>query len=61
MSSASQGGLMDITGFVKTGIGATVMITSRMGVSLSADYEVYFEMPYMISGFSPTALITLVL
>lgn len=52
---------MDITGFVKTGIGATVMITSRMGVSLSADYEVYFEMPYMISGFSPTALITLVL
>jgi hypothetical protein len=58
MSSASQGMLMDITAFMKSGIGATVYVTAWMGVSLSADYEMYFEMPYLIMGFSPTVLMT---
>lgn len=59
MNTGAQGTLFDVTEFVKSGLGAEVMITSRVGISIEADYEVYFEMPYLIMGFSPTALLTL--
>ncbi len=37
------------------------MFTPKLGVSLIFDYEVYFEMPYLIMGFSPTVMVTFVL
>ncbi len=59
MNTGAQGTLFDVTEFVKSGLGAGVMITSRVGISIEANYEVYFEMPYLIMGFSPTALLTI--
>ena len=60
LNTRSQGTLTDVTAFVKSGLGVTFMITPGLGISLIADYEVYFEMPYLITGFSPTVMVTLV-
>jgi hypothetical protein len=59
LNTDSQGTLTDFTAFLKSGIGVSFMFTPRFGVSLIADYEVYFEMPYLIMGFSPTVMVTL--
>jgi len=61
LKTRSQGTLTDFTGFVKSGIGVSFMFTPGFGVSLAADYEVYFEMPYLIMGFSPTVTATFIL
>ena len=61
LKTSSQGTLTDFTGFVKSGIGVSFMFTRGFGVSLAADYEVYFEMPYLIMGFSPSVMATFVL
>jgi hypothetical protein len=61
LNTGSQGTLTDFTAFVKSGFGASYMFTPRLGVSLIADYEVYFEMPYLIMGFSPTVMVTYIL
>jgi hypothetical protein len=61
LNTGSQGTLTDITGFVRSGIGVSIMLTRDLGVSLIADYEVYFEMPYLIMGFSPTVMVTVIL
>jgi hypothetical protein len=61
LKTGSQGTLTDFTGFVKSGVGVSFMFTPGFGVSLAADYEVYFEMPYLIMGFSPTVMATFIL
>ena len=60
LSTGSQGTLTDITAFVRSGIGLSFMISPRLGISLISDYEVYFEMPYLIMGFSPTVMVTVI-
>jgi hypothetical protein len=61
LNTGSQGTLTELTAFLKSGIGASFMFMPRLGISLSADYEVYFEMPYMIMGFSPTLMVSYML
>ena len=61
MNTGAQGTLFDITEFLKSGLGATFMISPRVGLSVAADYEIYFEMPYLIIGFSPTAMVSVLL
>ena len=61
LKTGSQGTLTDFTGFVKSGVGVSFMFTPGFGVSLAADYEVYFEMPYLIMGFSPSVMATFIL
>ena len=61
LNTGTQGTLSDFTGFLKSGIGASFMFTPKLGVSLIFDYEVYFEMPYLIMGISPTVMVTFVL
>ena len=61
LNTGSQGTLTDFTGFLKSGIGVSFMFTPGFGMSLVADYEVYFEMPYLIMGFSPSVMATLIL
>ena len=61
LKTGSQGTLTDFTGFVKSGIGVSFMFTPGFGISLAADYEVYFEMPYLIMGVSPTVMATIIL
>lgn len=58
LNSGSQGTLSDFTAFLKSGIGISFMFTPRLGVSFIADYEIYFEMPYLIMGFSPTLMVS---
>jgi hypothetical protein len=53
IASSSQGTLTDLTAYFKAGLGATFMFNPRLGLSFAADYEVYFEMPYLIMGFTP--------
>lgn len=61
LNTGSQGTLSDFTAFLKSGIGASFMFTPGLGISLVADYEVYFEMPYLIMGISPTVMVTFIL
>lgn len=61
LNTGSQGTLSDFTAFLKSGIGVSFMLAPGWGVSLVADYEVYFEMPYLIMGISPTVMVTFIL
>ena len=54
MVTSTQGTLVDVLPFLKTGIGLEVDIGPRFGVSALVDYDVYFEMPYLLTGFSPS-------
>jgi hypothetical protein len=54
MVTSTQGTLVDVLPFLKTGIGLEIDIGSRFGVSALVDYDVYFEMPYLLTGFSPS-------
>lgn len=60
LATGSQGTLTDVTAFVRSGIGFSLLLTPGLGISLAADYDVYFEMPYLIMGFSPTIMVTVV-
>ncbi len=54
MITGTQGTLVDVLPFLRSGIGLEVQVTSWMGISALADYDVYFEMPYLLTGFSPS-------
>jgi hypothetical protein len=54
MVTSTQGTLVDVLPFLKTGIGLEIDIGSRFGVSALVDYDAYFEMPYLLTGFSPS-------
>jgi hypothetical protein len=60
LATGSQGTLTDFTAFVRSGVGLSLLLTPGLGISLAVDYEVYFEMPYLIMGFSPTIMVTVV-
>ena len=53
IATATQGTLTDFTAFFTSGIGGTFMFSPRFGLSFAVDYEIYFEMPYLIMGFAP--------
>jgi hypothetical protein len=53
IATAAQGTLTDVSAYFKSGIGATFMFNPRFGLSFAVDYEIYFEMPYLIMGFAP--------
>jgi hypothetical protein len=44
---------VNIMPFIRSGIGAEILLAPWLGISLSADYEIYFEMPYLLMGFAP--------
>jgi hypothetical protein len=54
MVTGAQGTLASVLPFLKSGIGLEVMLTQGLGISALADYDVYFEMPYLLMGFSPS-------
>ena len=54
MVTGTQGTITGILPFLKSGIGLEVILTQSLGVSALADYDVYFEMPYLLMGFSPS-------
>jgi hypothetical protein len=58
MATGSGGMLTDLTGYLRTGIGATYMFTPRVGLSFVVDYEIYFEMPYLIMGLTPQVAVS---
>jgi hypothetical protein len=53
IAASAQGTLTDLTAYFKSGLGATFMFNPRLGLSIAADFEIYFEMPYLIMGFAP--------
>lgn len=54
MVTGTQGTLTDVIPFLRTGIGVELTINPWLGVNTVLDYDVYFEMPYLIMGFSPS-------
>jgi hypothetical protein len=54
MVTGTQGTRLDVMPFLKSGIGLEYRITSWLGIVAAADYDIYFEMPYLIMGFTPS-------
>jgi len=52
--TGTQGTLTDVIPFVRSGLGVELKITPWLGVNTTVDYDLYFEMPYLIMGFSPS-------
>ena len=61
MQTGSQGTILGLMPFLRSGIGLSWRFGQRMGAAITADYDVYFEMPYLITGFSPSASVEVVL
>ena len=59
IATASQGTLVDFPAYFRSGIGASFMFTPGIGLSFAVDYEIYFEMPYLIMGFTPSVAVSL--
>ncbi len=54
MVTGGRGTLMDVLPFLKSGVGLGFGLGGGLGLSILADYDVYFEMPYLLTGFSPS-------
>jgi len=54
MVTGTQGTITNVLPFLKSGIGLEVMMTQELGITVLADYDVYFELPYLVTGFSPS-------
>ena len=54
MVTGGQGTITSVLPFLKSGIGLRFAMTQTLGVGLLADYDVYFAMPYLLMGFSPS-------
>ncbi|HVP17890.1 MAG TPA: hypothetical protein VMU36_02775 [Spirochaetia bacterium] len=54
MVTGAQGTITNVLPFLKSGIGLDVLVTQGVSVSAVADYDVYFELPYLLMGFSPS-------
>ena len=61
MQTGSQGTIVGLMPFLRSGIGLSWRFGQRIGAAITADYDVYFEMPYLITGFSPSASMEVVL
>jgi hypothetical protein len=53
MDTDSMGPLVKPLPCVRSGVGAELALGRSMSLGLEAAYEVYFESPYLIMGFSP--------
>jgi hypothetical protein len=58
MGLESQGALAKVLPYVRSGIGAELVLTRGLGLALEAAYEVYFESPYLIMGMVPSLSLT---
>ena len=54
MATDTRGTVIDILPFMKSGVGLKVEIAQGLGISALIDYDVYFEMPYLIMGVAPS-------
>ncbi len=54
MVTGTQGTTFGVMPFLKSGIGLEIRLTSWLGIVAAADYDIYFEMPYLIMGFTPS-------
>ncbi|HTP57445.1 MAG TPA: hypothetical protein VMM82_00920, partial [Spirochaetia bacterium] len=54
MVTGTQGTFVDILPFLKSGLGLEVELAPWMGISALVDYDMYFEMPYLLTGFTPS-------
>ncbi len=45
---------MNVMLFLKSGFGAEFLLTQWLGISLTVDYEIYFEVPYLFMGITPS-------
>jgi hypothetical protein len=45
---------VNVMPFLKSGIGAEFLLTQWLGISLTVDYEIYFEVPYLFMGITPS-------
>jgi len=52
--TASGHTFVNLIPFLKSGVGAEFLIRPWLGISLSVDYEVYFEVPYLFMGITPS-------
>jgi hypothetical protein len=53
MSMESQEPLVKPLAYLRSGLGAELALARHLGLALEAAYEVYFEEPYLIMGFTP--------
>jgi hypothetical protein len=53
MGTDSMGDLAKPLPYVRSGVGTELALGRRMSLGLEAAYEVYFESPYLIMGFTP--------
>ncbi len=54
MVTGAEQTAVDVLPFLKSGIGFEVDVVPWLGISALVDYDVYFEMPYLVTGFSPS-------
>ncbi len=52
--TGTQGTVTSLVPFLKSGIGLDLLVTGSLGINVLGDYDVYFEMPYLVMGFSPS-------
>jgi hypothetical protein len=54
IATSSSHTYVNVMPFVKSGIGAEFLVMPWLGISLTADYEIYFEVPYLFMGITPS-------
>ncbi len=52
--TASGNTFVNVIPFLKSGIGAEFLIRPWLGISFTVDYEIYFEVPYLFMGITPS-------
>jgi hypothetical protein len=52
--TASGNTFVNVIPFLKSGIGAEFLIKPWLGISFTVDYEIYFEVPYLFMGITPS-------
>lgn len=53
MGTDSLGSLAKMLPYVRSGLGLELALGRSLGLGLEASYEVFFESPYLIMGFTP--------
>jgi hypothetical protein len=56
--TGSRQTFVNVVPFVRSGIGAELSLSSLVGIGVTADYEIYFVMPYYLMGFAPAVNVT---
>jgi hypothetical protein len=58
MATQIHGSYLKILPYAALGLGVELLVLPGLSIGLGVDYEVYFEMPYMIMGVSPSLGVT---